>query len=172
MPSHSEIAKLFGFRSTNASWKFVKELIAHGAASKDSRGILLPARELNAIPIMGTVRAGYPSPAEEELTDTMSLDQYLIRNKEATFGYKAIGDSMIEAGILDGDLVLVERGTDPKDFDIVLAEVDRELTLKYFRKRGKQVWLESANPKYPPFHPKEELRILAVMVGVVRKVKL
>jgi SOS-response transcriptional repressor LexA len=76
---------------------------------------------------------------------------------------------MIEAGILPGDLLIVERGVTPRDGDIVIAQVDRAWTMKYFRKRGKKVFLEAANKNYQPIHPAEELHIAAVVRGVVRK---
>src|SRR5687768_4777972 len=91
--------------------------------------------------ILGTIEAGFPSPAEEELSDTLTLDDWLMENREATIMLKASGDSMTGAGILAGDLVLLDRSRTPKDGDIVLAEIDRVSTLKYFRKRGRRVYL-------------------------------
>jgi repressor LexA len=114
------------------------------------------------------VAAGFPSPAEEELADTVTLDTLLIRSKEGTYLLKVNGDSMIEAGILPGDLFIVERGATPRNGDIVIAQVDREWTMKYFRRRGKKVFLEAANTNYRPIHPTEELKIAAVVRGVVR----
>ncbi|PIP31029.1 hypothetical protein COX25_01375, partial [bacterium (Candidatus Howlettbacteria) CG23_combo_of_CG06-09_8_20_14_all_37_9] len=72
------------------------------------------------IKILGTVEAGFPSPAEEELADTITLDDYLIRKKEATFILKVSGDSMIGAGIKPGDLVLIEKGRQARHGDIVI----------------------------------------------------
>jgi repressor LexA len=106
---------------------------------------------------------------DEELTDTMSLDEYLISNREATYILKVNGNSMIDAGILPGDMLLVERGAHPRDGDIVIAEVDREWTMKFFRKRGAAVFLEAANKDYRPIHPQEELKIAAVVRAVIRK---
>jgi repressor LexA len=76
---------------------------------------------------------------------------------------------MIEAGIMPGDLVLVERGRDPKDGDIVVAEVDHEWTMKYFKKQGGRIILVPANKKYQPIIPKAELKIAAVVRSVIRK---
>ena len=76
---------------------------------------------------------------------------------------------MIGEGIKEKDLVIVERGREPKNGDIILAEVDGNWTMKYFRKKGKKVTLEAANPKYPPIVPQEELRIAGVITAVVRK---
>ena len=119
--------------------------------------------------VLGTVAAGFPSPADEELTDTMSLDAYLIANKEATYILKVTGDSMMEAGILPGDLLLVKRGVTPRDGDIVIAQVDWEWTMKFFRRWGSTVFLEAANKAYKPIHPQEELTIAAVVRAVIRK---
>ena len=104
-----------------------------------------------------------------ELTDTMSLEEYLIRNKEATYVLKVHGTSMRDAGILPGDLLLVERGVQPRDGDIVIAQVDRAWTMKFFRRRGAHVFLEAANSDYQPIHPQEELTIAAVVRAVIRK---
>ncbi len=79
------------------------------------------------------------------------------------------GDSMSEAGILPGDMVLVDKGQPPKSGDIVIAEVDGEWTMKYLRKRGENVALIPANPKYKPIKPKSELKIAGVVTAVVRK---
>ncbi len=169
MPSYAEIMELVGFKSKNAVYKLVGKLIELGIVAKDAKGRLIPKRLESAIPVLGVVEAGWPSPAEEELLDTLTLDDYLIRNKEATYLLQVKGDSMIEAGILPGDQVLVERGAEPKNGDIVIAEVDGAWTMKFFRKRGGKVVLTSGNPKYPPITPKHELRIAAVVKAVIRK---
>jgi repressor LexA len=115
------------------------------------------------------VSAGFPSPADEELTDTLSLDDYLIGNKEATYILKVHGESMLGAGILPGDMLLVERGAEPRDGDIVIAQVDREWTMKFFRRRGRRVFLEAANQDFQPIFPTEELKVAAVVRAVIRK---
>lgn len=99
----------------------------------------------------------------------MSLDEYLVENREASYLLRVKGDSMKEAGIIAGDLVVVERGREARPGDIVVAEVDGEYTLKYLRKKGGKVYLEPANKKFKPIVPKEELKILAVLRAVVRK---
>src|SRR5262249_14515283 len=169
MPSYSELTAVVGFRSKHATHQLVQRLVAHEWVEQDAAGALLPGRLFSAIPLLGTVTAGFPSPAEEELADTMTLDEFLITNKEATYILKVDGESMIEAGILPGDLLLVERGVDPRDGDIVIAQVDREWTMKYFRKRGRTVFLEAANKEYQPIYPTEELQIAAVVRAVIRK---
>ncbi len=124
---------------------------------------------LNKVRVLGAVMAGFPSPAEEELIDTLSLDEFLIRNRQATFMLKVSGDSMREAGIIPGDLVIVDRGLAPKNGDIVIAEVDGDWTMKYLKKSGSDIWLMPANHKYKPIKPKKELRVAGVVTAVIRK---
>jgi SOS regulatory protein LexA len=119
--------------------------------------------------VLGSISAGFPSPAEEELQDTMSLEDYLIERKEATYLLHVDGDSMIDAHICEGDIVIAERTTQAKDGQIVIAEVDGEFTMKYFRRKGGKVWLEPANNAYKPIFPDQELKIAAVVKGVIRK---
>jgi SOS regulatory protein LexA len=169
MPSYQEIMNLTGFKSKNAVFKLINRLVQEGLIEKDSQGRIVPKRIFGETKVLGVVEAGFPSPAEEELLDTMSLDEYLISNKEATFILKVSGNSMIDAGIMPKDLVLVERTNEAKPGDIVIAEVDGKWTMKYLRQNGDQMYLEAANKKYPPIYPKEELKISAVVKAVIRK---
>jgi len=171
MPSYSEVASLFGFRSKNAAYKLIGRLKELGLVYSDSTGRLLPGALKNSIKLLGSVTAGFPSPAEEELQDTMSLDEYLINNPNSTYLLKVEGDSMLGAGIQPGDLVLVDKNVTPKSGDIVIAQIDNEWTLKYFEKKGRAVYLRAANKKYPLIKPREELIIGGVVVANVRKYK-
>lgn len=171
MPSFSEIAQLAGFRSKNAAYKLINRLEKMRVLQRDPKGRLIPGSIAAPVKMLGTVEAGFPSPAEEELADNLSLDDLLIQNREATFLLKVSGDSMSGAGILPGDMVLVDKGQVPKNGDIVIAEVDGDWTMKYLRKRGENVALLPANPKYQPIRPKKELKIAGVVTAVVRKYK-
>jgi repressor LexA len=171
MPSYSEIGDLIGLRSKNAVFKFIAKLEALHILEKDKKGRLIPLALANPVRVLGTVEAGFPSPAEEELVDTLSLDDLLIQNREATFLLKVSGDSMSGAGILPGDMVIVDKGQTAKSGDIVIAQVDGEWTMKYLRKRGDSVTLVPANPKYQPIRPKNELKVAGVVTAVVRKYK-
>ncbi len=171
MPSFSEIGEFTGLQSKNAVSKLVAKLVELKVLSKDEKGRLLPASLASSLRVLGTVEAGFPSPAEEELVDTLSLDELLIQNREATFLLKVSGDSMSGAGILPGDMVIVDKGQTPKSGDIVIAEVDGQWTMKYLRKRGGSVLLLPANPKYKPIKPENELKIAGVVTAVVRKYK-
>jgi len=169
MPTYSEMLPLLGVKAKSAAGYWTKKLLDKGTLEKDAKGFLKPARLSFNLPLVGNVAAGFPSPAEEELRDTISFDEYLVNNPSASFVLSVTGDSMIGEGIKEKDLVIVERGREPKNGDIILAEVDGHWTMKYFRKRGKKITLEAANPKYPPISPREELRIAGVITAVVRK---
>lgn len=171
LPSYREMLGLFGYKSTNAVYRLVQKLIDQGILKKDAAGKLIPGPKINGVKLLGTVAAGWPSAAEEELADTLTLDEFLIGNREATYMLTVSGDSMIDAGIQPGDIVLVERGRNPKPNDIVIAEIDSGWTMKYFRQERNKMYLEAANKKYPPFFPAEELNIAAVVTAVVRKYK-
>jgi SOS regulatory protein LexA len=169
MPSFSEMATLLGLKSKNAVAKLVNNLIEEGFVEKDERGRLLPGKLFSGIRLLGTVEAGFPSPAEEDLADTMSMDEYLIKNREATFMLKVKGESMKDAGIMEGDMVLVERNTTPREGDIVIAEVDNAWTMKYFRKDKGVIYLEPANEAFTNIYPQGELKIAAIVKAVIRK---
>lgn len=169
MPTYTELMAIYGFKSKNSVFKMVKKLVEENFIQKDDNGRLLPGKLFREIRILGLVEAGFPSAAEEELTDTLSLDDYLVKNREATFMLRVKGESMKDAGIMNGDMVLVERNTTPKDGEIVIAEVDGEWTIKYLRSRNKKPYLEPANKKFHAIYPEHELKIAAVVKAVVRK---
>ena len=169
MPTYSEIANLFGWRSKNAVFRLVAKLEKLDLIAKDRKGRLIPKAITNPLKLLGTVEAGFPSPAEEELLDKISLDQWLVSNPNATFLLKVTGDSMSGAGILPGDMVVVDRALVPKNGDIVIAEVDGEWTMKFFQRKAAVVILSPANPKYQSIKPKSELKIGGVVTAVIRK---
>lgn len=169
LPSYSEMLELFGLRSKNSIHKIMKKMVLEEQLKQDRSGKFSPGKFFWSTRVLGEIEAGFPSPAEEELTDTMSLDEFLIENKEATYLLRVKGESMIEAGIMPGDMVLVERGKDPKDGDIIVAQIDDGWTMKYFRKQGKKVWLQPANKKFKNIYPQEELNVSAIVRSVIRK---
>lgn len=169
LPTYSEMCRIFGYSSKNAAFRLAKKLIDEGYIEKDDSGRLTPRGERFGIPLVGYVQAGFPSPAEEELIDTLSLDEYLIDRPESSFLLKVSGDSMIDAGIFEGDLVIVERGMKPKGGDIVLACVDNEWTLKYLRHSKDGPELVPANSKYPVIRPEGELSIGGIIRAVIRR---
>ena len=172
MPSYTEIMALVGFRSKNAVYKLVNKLIDAGVLAKDSSGHLIPRIGAGEVPMLGLVEAGLPSAAEESVLDTISLEHYLAGKGGASssmYMLEVKGDSMIDEGIKEGDLVLVERTEHAKDGDIVIAELDGGWTMKYFRKKGNKTYLEAANKRFNLMYPEESLRVAAVVRGVIRK---
>ncbi len=170
MPSYQEIMTLVGFKSKNAVYKLVNKLVEEGMVKKDSKGRLIPNKIIGEIPLLGLVEAGFPTAAEQENLDTMSIDEYLIGNKESTYMLEVKGDSMIDAGIREGDLVIAEwKKSEAKDGDIVIAQVDEGWTMKFFRKKGNKIWLEPANKNFKPIYPEYQLEIAAIVKGVIRK---
>jgi SOS regulatory protein LexA len=169
MPTYSEMMSLFGFKSKNAVSRIVEKLIDAGLITKDPLGRIVPSGSLTETPLVGLVKAGFPSPSEDLLETTINIDDYLIKKKDSTYIFEVDGDSMIDAHIADGDLVIAERTETAKDGDIVIAEVDGEFTLKYFKKEGTKVWLQPANKNFKPIYPTSELKIRAIVKGVIRK---
>ena len=169
MPNYQEIMDLVGFKSKNAVYKLINKLIDEGVVEKDSKGKLTPSRTFGEVPLLGLVEAGFPTTTEEEVPETLSLDSYLIKHKESTYLLEVKGDSMIDEGIKEGDLVIVERRGDAKEGDIVIAEVDGGWTMKYYKKKGNQVYLMPANKNYKPIYPEYDLKIAAIVKGVIRK---
>jgi SOS regulatory protein LexA len=169
MPGYKEIMSLVGFRSKNAVYKLINKLVNDGVVEKDSKGKITPMKIFGEVPLLGLVEAGFPTSADENNLDTMSIDEYLIRNKESTYLLEVKGDSMIDEGIKEGDLVIAERRGDPKDGDIVIAEVDGGWTMKYFKKKGNTTYLKAANKNYAPIYPQYDLKVAAIVRGVIRK---
>ncbi|PIR74579.1 MAG: LexA family transcriptional repressor [Candidatus Magasanikbacteria bacterium CG10_big_fil_rev_8_21_14_0_10_47_10] len=169
LPTYDDLAELFGVRSKGSIYKYVDKFIHDDLIAKSDTGRLIPTTKLYGLRVLGSVQAGFPSPAEEELVDTMSMDAWLIENPDASYLLQVSGDSMINAGIVEGDMVIVDRSKDPTVGDIVIAQVDNEWTMKYFMKRGNGIFLRAANSKYPDIHPSDELTIGGVVTSVVRK---
>ena len=114
------------------------------------------------------VAAGFPSPADDYLEDKIDLNQYLVKHPAATFLVRASGESMINAGIFPDDILVVDRSLKAEDGKVVIAVVDNELTVKRYRKRGKNIVLEPENEAYDPIIISEESE--AFVWGVVTNV--
>lgn len=117
------------------------------------------------------ISAGFPSPAADYAEDGLDLNDYLVRNKPASFMFTVKGDSMMNAGIVEGDKVIVDRSVNAKSKGIVVAVVNGEYTIKRLHKTASKVELRPENPAYQPIGFKEgsELEIWGVVVGVVRR---
>lgn len=125
-----------------------------------------------ALPLFGcSVRAGFPSPAEDYVSEHLDLNEHLISNKEATFYVRAKGYSMVGAGIQDGDLLVVDRSVTATHRCVVIAVVDGEFTCKRLWKRGGRIRLVAENSEFPAidFSDGQELQIWGVVTNVVHR---
>lgn len=176
-PSLADLALAFGVRSKNAVAKVVNALVRGGHLEKDPKGrikiIEILMEEGTAPPLMlplfGPISAGFAAPVEEQAEEMISLDDYLVGNRAATFLLRVKGDSMIDAGIQEGDLVIAERGKEPRVGDIVVAVLDSEFTLKRLKRDKGKYYLQAENPNYPDMHALEELQAAGVVKGVLRR---
>ncbi|MBU3668713.1 MAG: hypothetical protein FGM57_01955 [Candidatus Taylorbacteria bacterium] len=174
VPGYNEIMSLVGFKSKNAVYKLLNKLVDEGIFDKDSQGKLIPKRLTHEVPVLGLVEAGIPTSIEQEMLDSTTIEDFLLGDSDPssgnTFMLEVKGDSMIEAFIAEGDMVLVERKNIAKPGEIVIAEVDGGWTMKYFRidKKGRP-YLEPANSSYKAIYPEFDLRIAAVVKAVIRK---
>ena len=175
-PSLSDLAVAFGVRSKNAIAKVVNALVRERHLEKDPKGRIkiLEQEESESVPafslpLFGPVPAGFAAPAEEQAEELLTLEDYLVRDRKATFLLRVKGVSMINAGINEGDLVVVERGVEPRVNDIVVGVLDGEYTLKRLRKDKGKFYLQAENPDYPDLYAMNELQVAGVVRGVIRR---
>ena len=118
------------------------------------------------------ISAGFPSPADDFKETRISLDRELVKNKEATFYARVDGDSMVEAGLEDGDLLVIDRSKNPENGKIAVCLVDGEFTVKRIKKEKDKLYLMPENKKYEPIELKEEneLIIWGIVEYVIKKV--
>ncbi len=127
-----------------------------------------------ALSLAPTIKAGFPSPAEDYLHDSLDFNHDLIKNPEATFYGRVSGDSMIEAGICDGDIAVIDRSLQPIDGDIIVAYVNGEFTIKYLSLSHKDegyIELKPANPNYSPIRidADDNFRVWGVVVWTIKQ---
>lgn len=174
-PTRADIANELGFKSPNAAEEHLRALARKGAiemVAGASRGIRLPEQAESGIPIVGHVAAGYPVLSDEHIDDYCDIAPSFF-SPRADFFLRVRGDSMQDAGILDGDLLAVHKTHDANNGDIVVARVDDELTVKTLRKtRSKyQMVLEPENVDFSPIEVdlrEQDFSIEGISVGVIR----
>ncbi len=170
MPTYDEICMIFGFKSKNAAFKLINKLVDEHFVEKMDKGRLKPGIHLLGLPMFNSVQAGMPTAEEETLLDHVDLNDFLVKKPEKTCMINVRGDSMIDAGIQEGDKVVVESEASVNVGDIVVAIVDGDYTVKYFDKtKNGKIILQPGNPNYSTIVPENELRIFGKVVGVVRK---
>ena len=118
------------------------------------------------------VPAGFPSPADDHMEGKLDLNNYLVKHPTATFFVRASGESMVGAGIHDGDILVVDRSLEPRHGKIIIAAVDGQLTVKRLQKRGSKTLLTPENRKYKPIELTEnnDVKIWGVVTNVIHEV--
>ena len=169
LPSYARIGALVGLNSKASVADLVLRLKAEGYVESTPDRRLKPGRRFFERPVAESVRAGQPTQAPDIAPDTLTIDEHLVSNPSKTVLIKVKGDSMIGAGIHDGDVVVVEKKAAANAGDIVVAILDNDLTLKRFGREKGRVVLRPENMAYPVIRPKGNAEIFGVVVGQFRK---
>ena len=171
LPPYSTIMMLLGFKSKSPVAALVARLKLQGFLESTAEKRLKPGKRFFERPIYDSVRAGLPSEAGDMSYDTVTIDEYLISHPSSTVLVTVKGDSMIDAGIMPGDTVVVEKRGPARVGEMVIAIVDNEFTLKTLGKEKGKFVLIPANPAYPVIRPQGDLEIFGIVVGQFRKYK-
>jgi SOS regulatory protein LexA len=169
VPSFAVIAGLVGLKSTSAVSVLVDRLKAsnHLASTPEKR--LIPGARFFERKLADTIRAGAPMPSNDIRNDVVNIDRDLIEKPSQTILLLVRGDSMIDAGLLDGDTIVVVIGAPTKVGDIVVAVVDNEFTVKFLAKDKSGFYLEAGNKSFESIRAKDYLEIYGLVVGSYRK---
>jgi repressor LexA len=170
LPSYASIGHLLGLKSKSSVAAMVARLKLAGFFDSTPDKRLAPTKRFFERPLAeAPVQAGMPNPVEDGQGDALTIDDYLIERPSQTVLVRVKGDSMQDAGILDGDLVVVEKRPMAQKGEIVVAIVDGQFTLKRLDAENGQFLLRAENKAYAPIRPEGGLEIFGVMVGLVRK---
>lgn len=180
VPTHREIADHFGFRSSRAAACHLQALKRKGVLVSEvgkARSLRLVSqlaqsrRHVVEIPLLGSIPAGLAQDREQQAEGCLAVDIASIGFKPNlnTFAVRVTGDSMIGRHILDGDIVVVEYGPEPRPGQVVVALIDRKSTLKTFVVKNDKPFLKAENPNYPDLIPSEDLMIQGVFRALIRK---
>lgn len=171
LPPYSTIMSLLGFKSKSPVTALVARLKLQGFLESTPEKRLKPGKRFFERPIFESVRAGLPSVAGDNSYDTLTIDEYLVASPSNTVLVTVKGESMIDAGIMPGDVVVVEKRGPANIGDMVIAIVDNEFTLKTLGREKGEFVLLPANPAFPVIRPKGNLEIFGIVVGQFRKYK-
>lgn len=173
-PSYEEIRKTLRFRSYNSVQKYLKKLEEKGYIKspwknrKRALELVDPGPVAMVVPLLGRVAAGRPIEAISH-PETIEVPEALLRGEDH-FALKVVGDSMVDDGIRDGDIVIVKRQRDARNGQTVIALIGDDATIKQYHRRGAQIELRPANPRMRPILVGEDdLQIQGVVIGLIRK---
>ncbi|NLT49724.1 MAG: transcriptional repressor LexA [Ignavibacteria bacterium] len=181
-PTYREIGQHFGIASTFGVKRHLDALVKKGYVlyeENSSRTLTLTKNKETSnseqltiqIPVVGRVAAGYPIFSEENIEDSLTIDKNLIKYNSKCFALKVKGDSMINAGILENDIVIIFQQPTANSGEIVVALLNEESTLKRFIKEGNSAYLKPENISYPliPVTGREDFSIVGKVIGLIRK---
>jgi len=163
--------EVIGVNSKSVVHRFFQQLI-EGWFLEKKQGVYYPTVRLGALPLFESIRAWFPTTVTDETRYDISIESYLVDNPSETILLKVVGDSMIDAGFLEGDIVVVDTSMEADVGQVIVGVVDDEYTMKFYMKDKKgNYFLQAANQHvdYPDIYPQEELRIFGVVVGSFRK---
>lgn len=171
-PTRAELARQLGFKSANAAEDHLRALQRKGVIELlpgTSRGIRLI--EEQGLPVVGDVAAGHPILAQENIDEHLDVDPQMF-SSNADYMLRVRGDSMLNAGICDGDLLAVQQSREARNGQIVVARIEDEVTVKRFRKERSRILLIPENDQFEPIEIKagdREVTIEGIAVGVIRR---
>ncbi|NGZ06833.1 MAG: LexA family transcriptional regulator [Magnetococcales bacterium] len=170
-PSYARLGEILGLHAKSAVLKLLRRLEEAGYVERTPDATWRPTDRFFERPLADqTVRAGLPEALEEESLQPLLIDSLLVKTPSRTVLIPVHGDSMRDAGIREGDLVVVERGATAKHGDLVVAVVDDEYTLKTLLRDAEGGWsLHPAHPDYPVLRPRHGLTLLGVVTGLIRR---
>ena len=173
-PSYEEIRKAFRFRSYNSVQKYLKRLEEKGCIRspwgnrKRALELVDPGPTQRTVPLLGRVAAGRPIEAIQN-PDTVEVPEALLRGEDH-FALRVVGDSMVDDGIREGDIVIVKRQRDARNGQTVIALIGDDATIKQYHRRGPKVELRPANPRMRPlFVDEADIQIQGVVIGLIRR---
>ncbi|MBF0490355.1 MAG: repressor LexA [Candidatus Omnitrophica bacterium] len=172
-PSIREIATRFGFASPRSVQDHLKALVKKGfirITQNKSRAIEIIREHLFSIPLLGSVQAGMPTLAVENIDEYVNLDK-LIFSDSKVFALRVKGDSMINAGVMPGDLVVVRQQAFAEVGQMIVALIEDEATIKNLIKKGREYFLEPANPNYDLIPLTGDATIIGVVLTVIRNLR-
>ncbi|MBC7415546.1 MAG: LexA family transcriptional regulator [Herminiimonas sp.] len=170
-PSIAKLCDVVGLASTSSVFALVGRLVDAGYLER-TEGRIAPTHRFFARPLVSTVRAGVPQPVGQDAVELVTIDDYLIDDPNRTVLCRVRGDSMKDAGLLDGDIVTVEKNSATKAGDIVVAIVDDDYTIKTLRLNAQgRYFLQPANTAFADIHPVGSLEIFGVVTGSFRRLR-
>lgn len=169
LPSYAKIGALVGMRSKGSVAELVLRLKALRFLESTPDRRLKPGPRFFEREAFRSVQAGTPTAAADVPPESLNIDEYLVSNPSSTVLISVRGDSMIDAGIRNGDRVVVEKRTNANIGEIVVAMVDNEFTVKRFHRENGRIVLRPENKAFPPIRPRGSDEIFGVVVGLIRK---